>query len=260
MGSVVKRPVTRWPTGERVDDDVAWEEPLEIRLDGEPMAVTLRTPGHDLDLVAGLLLAEGVIDGPDDIAAIAHIGPHGQASNAVDVVLAGGVAAHRDALRRTRRELWATSACGVCGTASIAHVEVVCQPIPPLAVDDAVLTALPGHLRRAQDGFHASGGLHAAGLFTPDGELELCREDIGRHNAVDKVLGWRLRHGRAPVHDRILVVSSRAGFEIVQKAAVAGVPAVVAVGAASSLAVDLARSTGVVLIGFARDGRFNRYT
>jgi FdhD protein len=259
MGEVVERPVQRWPSGERLDDLVAAEEPLEIRVDGEPMSVAMRTPGHDLELVAGLLLAEGIVDGRDDLAGLAHIGAEGAPSNAVDVVLAGGVAAHRDALRRTRRELWSNSACGVCGRAAIEHVQVACKRVRPLVLDPAMLAALPDKLRIGQTGFAASGGLHAAGLFSRDGELEVLREDVGRHNAVDKVLGWRLLQDRVPVDDRVLVVSSRAGFEVVQKAAVAGVPAIVAVGAASSLAVDLAVASGVQLVGFARAGRFNRY-
>lgn len=252
------RPVQRWPEPGDPQDALAVEEPLEIRVDGEPMAVTMRTPGHDLDLVAGLLLAEGIIDGADDLAAIAHIGAEAS-HNAVDVVLAGGVPAHREALRRTRRELWSTSACGVCGKASIEHVRVATGPVARLEVPPALITRLPERLRAAQRGFAATGGLHAAGLFRLDGSLEVVREDIGRHNAVDKVLGWRLRQDRVPVDDRILVISSRAGFEIAQKAAVAGVPVVAAVGAASSLAVDLARELGVTLFAFVRDGRMNRY-
>lgn len=260
-GALTERPIRRHPGGEVRPDLVVREEPLEIRVEGHPLAVTLRTPGHDLDLAAGFLYTEGVIDGPDDLAALDHVDdPRDKQGNTVDCVLAGGVAAHREAVERATRELYATSSCGVCGKASIDRLQVLAGPLTaPRRPDPDVLVALPARLRAAQAAFEASGGLHAAGLFTFDGELEVLREDIGRHNAVDKVLGWRLRQDRAPVDDRILLVSSRAGFEIVQKALVARVPVVAAVGAASSLAVDLAREMGVFLVGFLRDGRFNIY-
>lgn len=259
--TTVRRPVRRLPEDSVEDDFVVVEEPLEIRVEGSPLAVTLRTPGHDLDLVAGFLYTEGVIDGPDDLQALAHVDdPRDPQGNTVDCRLAGGVEAHRDAIDKASRELYATSSCGVCGKASIDRLDISAGPLPPRAeLDLDVLLELPARLRAAQRAFHQTGGIHAAGLFTFDGDLEVCREDIGRHNAVDKVLGWRLRQDRAPVDDRILVVSSRAGFEIVQKALVARVPLIAAVGAASSLAVDLAARMNVGLVGFLRDGRFNVY-
>jgi FdhD protein len=258
---VTRRPVHRYPTGLIEDDPVVREEPLEIRVEGRPLAVTLRTPGADLDLAAGFLLTEGVIDGPDDLVALAHVDdPRDPRGNTVDCRLAGGVEAHRQAIERATRELYATSSCGVCGKASIDRLEVLAGPLEhPVDPDPQVLLALPGRLRAAQATFAATGGLHAAGLFTLEGAPEHVAEDIGRHNAVDKVLGARLRADRVPVDHRILVVSSRAGFEIVQKAVMARVPVVAAVGAASSLAVDLARRSRVALVGFLRDGRFNRY-
>ncbi len=242
-----------------VDDRLAAEEPLEIRVEGEPMAVVMRTPGHDLELVAGFLVTEGVIDGPDDLVAMAHIDdPSDPQGNTVDVVLAGGVpAGRRD---RARRELFASSSCGVCGKASIERVFLSVPPLTQrLQPDPSVLLSLPKVLRGVQALFDQTGGLHAAALFTPEGELEVMREDVGRHNAVDKVVGWRLRQDRLPVDDRILLVSGRTGFEIVQKAVVARIPALAAVGAPSSLAVGLAREAGLYLAGFLRDGRFNRY-
>ncbi len=240
-------------------DVVAVEEPLEIRLEGRPAAVTMRTPGDDLDLVAGFLLTEGVIDGPDDIVAMAHVAdPAHPVANTVDVRLASGVPAGRR--QRAVRELFASSSCGVCGKASIDRILVDRPPLRghlDLPVD--LLVDLPRRLRDAQPAFARTGGLHAAALFDNDGKIECLREDIGRHNAVDKVLGWRLRHDRVPVSDRLLLVSGRAGFEIVQKALVAGVPALAAVGAPSTLAIDLAFEAGMTLIGFLRDGRLNRY-
>ena len=259
--SIVERTVRRWPHGDEDADWLVAEEPLEIRVDGTSVAITMRTPGHDLDLAAGFLFTEGVIDGVDDLHALAHVDLAGdRRGNTVDTVLAGGVEAHRDAVERAARELYATSSCGLCGKASIDRLVVTSGPLTRrLDPDPDVLVALPERLREAQTHFAATGGLHAAALFHPDGTLEVVREDIGRHNAVDKVLGWRLRQDRAPVDDRILLVSSRAGFEIVQKALVARVPVVAAIGAASSLAVDLARETGMGLVGFLRDGRFTRY-
>jgi len=252
--------VRRPPGGESVLDHVAVEEPLEIRLEGEPMAITMRTPGDDLDLVAGFLFTEGVIDGPDDIHAMAHVDdPADPRGNTVDVVLASGVpAARRD---RARREFFASSSCGICGTATI---EKAMRKLPPLSpsflATAATLKGLPDQLGGAQAVFAATGGLHAAALFTPDGELEVLREDIGRHNAVDKVVGHRLRADTTPVEDRILLVSGRAGFEIVQKALAARISTVASIGAPSSLAVDLAVASGMALVGFLRDDGFNLYS
>ena len=241
-------------------DALAVEEPLEIRIEGEPMAVTMRTPGADLDLVAGFLFTEGVIDGIDDLHALAHVDdPADAQGNTVDCVLSGGVpAARRD---RARRELFASSSCGVCGKASIDRVFLATPPLPPVSAPaPRVLHALPARLRAAQEVFGHTGGLHAAALFGADGALAVLREDIGRHNAVDKVIGACLRADVATAATPILLVSGRAGFEIVQKALMAGIPVLASVGAPSSLAVSLARRAGLVLVGFLRDGRYNLYS
>jgi FdhD protein len=243
-----------------VTDVVAREEPLEIRIEGRSVAITMRTPGHDLELAAGFLFTEGVIDGPDDLTALAHVDdPSAPEGNTVDTVLAPGVPAGRRSA--ADRQMFASSSCGVCGKASIDRLRQLIPPLgTPIAMDAEVLMRLPHTLREAQDVFENTGGLHAAGLFTADGRLEISREDIGRHNAVDKVIGWRLRRDAIPIDDRILLVSGRAGFEIIQKALMAGISTVAAVGAPSSLAVELARDNGLRLIGFLRDGRFNQYS
>ena len=243
-----------------VTDAVAREEPLEIRIEGRPVAITMRTPGHDLELAAGFLFTEGVIDGHDDLTAIAHVDdPSAPEGNTVDTILAAGVpAARRGAADRA---MFASSSCGVCGKATIARLRQTVPPLSsPIAVDPQVLMGMPQVLREAQNVFESTGGLHAAGLFSTTGQLEVSREDIGRHNAVDKVIGWRLRRDAVPVDDRILLVSGRAGFEIIQKALMAGISTVAAVGAPSSLAVELAQESGMRLIGFLRDGRFNQYS
>jgi len=240
-------------------DYVAVEEPLEIRIEGRAVAVTMRTPGHDLELAAGFLLTEGVIDGADDITAIAHVDdPSNPRGNTVDTRLASGVeAARRSAADRS---LFASSSCGICGKESIDRVVLNAPELTKtLTVADPIFLSLPDKLREAQDVFEQTGGLHAAALFDTEGSLEVIREDIGRHNAVDKVIGWRLEQGEVPIDDRILLISGRAGFEIVQKALMAGISVVAAVGAPSSLAVSLATKSGLTLIGFLRDGRFNRY-
>ncbi|MCB9673742.1 MAG: formate dehydrogenase accessory sulfurtransferase FdhD [Alphaproteobacteria bacterium] len=250
------RPVRAVDDGQ-APDAVAVEEPLEIRVHGRSVAVTMRTPGHDRELAAGFLLTEGIVDGPDDLAALEPVGTSG---NVVDCVLSSGVDAHRDALERATRELYASSACGICGKTSIDRVRIVAScAVPAHDLAPAFVLALPARLREGQAGFLATGGLHGAALARLDGSLEVVREDVGRHNAVDKVLGWRLLADRVPVSDAVLVVSSRAGFEIVQKARIAGVGAIVALGAATTLAVDLARDAGIALYGFASADRFNRY-
>ena len=259
MATTEHRQVERCPAGNLEEDVLVVEEPLEIRVEGKPLAVTMRTPGHDLELAAGFLMSEGIIDGADDLQALRHIDAD-RNQNTVDCVLAAGIDPHLEAVSRATRELYATSSCGLCGKASIDRIRVQAGPISgAVHLTDAQVLALPDLLARAQQDFGQTGGLHAAALVRPDGSLEVVREDIGRHNAVDKVLGWRLLEGATPVDDRALLVSSRAGFEIVQKALVAGVPLVIAVGAASTLAVDLARETGLELVGFLRSGRFNRY-
>jgi len=254
--------VIRHPSGAREADVLAVEEPMELRVEGRPLMVTMRTPGHDRELAAGLLYTEGVIDGPDDLMAMAHIrDPREPRDNTMDVRLAAGVSADAVAhLTSARREVYASSACGVCGKATIAQVLRRVPPLPsPRRADPALLMRLPALMRPLQAAFEATGGIHAAALFSFSGELEVLREDIGRHNAVDKVLGWRLLADRAPVDDRVLVISGRAGFEIVQKAAAAGVPVLASVGAASSLAVSLAREAGIQLVGFLRHDRLNEY-
>lgn len=259
---VATRSARVYPDPTPVEETVAVEEPLEIRVEGQSIAITMRTPGHDRELAAGFLFTEGVIDGPDDLTALAHIDqPGDRRGNTVEARLAGGVEAHRASLEQATRALYATSSCGICGKASIDRLTVHCvDRAPTFQPDPALVGALPERLLTQQPGFARTGGLHGAALFTPDGSLEVAREDIGRHNAVDKVLGWRLLQDRVPVDDRILLVSSRAGFEIVQKARVAGVSCVVAVGAASSLAIDLARAGGMSLFGFTRPDRHVRYT
>ncbi|MAY79465.1 MAG: sulfurtransferase FdhD [Deltaproteobacteria bacterium] len=241
------------------EDRVAQEEPLEIRIDGRPVAITMRTPGHDLELAAGFLYTEGVIDGVDDIRALAHVDdPADPQGNTVDTVLSGGVPAARRS--KADRALFASSSCGVCGKASIDRLLVGAPPLSNrIKVDPDIMLDLPNRLRQAQSVFDQTGGLHAAALFDPTGEIEVTREDIGRHNAVDKVIGWRLREDRVPIDDRILLVSGRAGFEIIQKALVARIGVVAAVGAPSSMAVQLAEQSGMTLVGFLRDGRYNQY-
>ena len=229
------------------EDVVAVEEPLEIRVDDAPLAVTMRTPGHDEELALGFLYTEGLIAGPraagltDDLAA-----------NTIEVA---GPLLHEPSSRR----FYATSSCGVCGKGALEEVAVLSAPLPPGPVVARSLVAeLPTHLE--QPAFERTGGLHATGLFERSGELLLTREDVGRHNAMDKVIGRALLDGLVPLGERILCVSGRLSFELVQKAAVAGAPILVAVGAPSSLAISLAEDRGVTLCGFARGGRVNVYT
>ncbi len=226
------------------------EEPLEIRVDGEPVAVTMRTPGHDVDLAIGFLCTEGVLRGPDDVVAVEQADPH-----AVDVRVAPGVDASV-----AKRALYSASSCGLCGKETIAAIAVKVERVESRATFalDELLAMLP-KMRAAQETFESTGGLHAAALFDREGALEVLREDVGRHNATDKVVGDRLR-ARAPMHDRALRVSGRAGFEIVQKAAVARIPLVAAVSAPSSLAIDLADRLGVTLVAFLRPPRASVYT
>ncbi len=230
-----------------VEDVVAIEEPLEIRVDGEPLAVTMRTPGHDEELALGFLYSEGLIDGirpaglTDDLA-----------NNTIEV---SGPLVREP----SRRRFYTTSSCGVCGKGALEEVAVQSAPLPDgPRVPRALLAGLPERLE--QPTFRSTGGLHATGLFEPDGRLLLTREDVGRHNAMDKVIGRALLDGLIPLGERILCVSGRLSFELVQKAAVAGAPILVAVGAPSSLAVELAEDRGMTLCGFARRKRINVYT
>jgi FdhD protein len=268
-GRTVPVAVAKVRDGERhqVDDAVAAEEPLEIRVvpAGQPavsISVTMRTPGGDFELAVGFLLTEGVIHGPSDVTAVAYAAdalPE-RHYNVVQVTLAASAAF--DAARLSRN-FYTTSSCGVCGKASLDALHFQgCRPLAGdgFVVPEAVLRGLPGRLRQAQELFAETGGLHAAGLFSGAGQLVVLREDVGRHNAVDKLVGERLLAGQLPLSERILMLSGRASFELVQKAVVAGVPLICAVGAPSSLAVDTAREYGVTLIGFLRADGFNLYT
>src|SRR6266850_480907 len=261
--------IARWRAGDWRDDrdQVAAEEPLQLSLDAKPLSIVMRTPGNDLELALGLLWAERVIRSLEDITRVRISAEAGESesrvilandlveSNQVDIYLgsAGG--------RRPERSFLATSACGVCGATT---VESLALDFPALAkgpvVDAAVLPRLADRLREQQRIFESTGGLHAAGLFNVAGELELLREDIGRHNAVDKIVGRALLDGRLPLSRSVLAVSGRAGYEVVQKAVAAGIPVLAAVGAPSSLAVATAERFGMTLVGFLRDDHFNVYT
>jgi FdhD protein len=240
------------------------EEPLEIRLnaggDERRISVTMRTPGNDFELAVGFLVTEGVIRGREDVDQVRYCvgGPTEQQYNIVTVALRPGVTFDED---RLKRNFYSTSSCGVCGKASIESLAVRPGPTLPAGpvVDTGILTGLPHRLREKQKLFERTGGLHAAGLFDPDGTLVALREDVGRHNAVDKVIGWMLLEGRFPAGERIMVVSGRASFEIMQKALAAGIPFVAAVSAPSSLAVALANDFGMTLAGFVRAGSLNVY-
>jgi FdhD protein len=247
-------------------DLLAAEEPLGIRVDGTALTMTMRTPGDDIELAAGFLVSEAIVRSPDDIIQIklcdgtscSH-GDHGGMGNIADVSLAPGVAIAPGA----RRNFMTTSACGVCGKTSIEDICVL--PQAALSADTTsfppqVLASLPDRLRAAQRVFASTGGLHAAGLFTSSGELMAVREDVGRHNAVDKLVGWALLQGRLPLAGCALLVSGRASFELVQKAVLAGIPLLAAVSAPSSLAADLAEEAGLTLVGFLRGPSMNVYT
>ncbi|MGY1619124.1 formate dehydrogenase accessory sulfurtransferase FdhD [Geodermatophilus sp. SYSU D00691] len=266
MGRVTSRtPVLRirGPVSSTRPDTVAAEEPLEIRLGGTPLAVTMRTPGDDFDLVHGFLLTEGVIASADDLAGLRYcnsVDAEGRNTyNVVDVDLAPGVAAPDTALDRN---FYTSSSCGVCGKASIDAIRTRTRfdvAGDGLRLPLEVLLALPDRLRAAQQVFDKTGGLHAAGLFTAEGELVALREDVGRHNAVDKVVGDAVRTARLPLAGHVLMVSGRASFELTQKAAMAGVPVLAAVSAPSSLAVELAADVGITLVGFLRGDGCNVY-
>jgi FdhD protein len=250
----------------RVDparDVVAVEEPLEIRLHGSPFVVIMRTPGADRELTAGFLLSERVIESADDLGVIEYCQAADLAGkeNTVNVTLAGQAASRVPELLNQRRAVSAHAACGVCGRRSIDDLmQAAARVQSPLRVPSRVVVELPGRLRAAQMAFEQTGGLHAAGLFDSAGRLAASAEDVGRHNAVDKLVGARLMMDDLPLSGRLLFVSGRVSFEIVQKAIVAGIPVVGAISAPSSLAIDLARDGGVTLLGFVRDGHFNVYT
>jgi FdhD protein len=251
--------VSEWQEGRvrRFQDYLVSEEPLEIRVQGRPVSVTMRTPGHDLELAAGFLFTEGLLENRAQIARIVSEG-ESERGNVVGVDLAPGVACDLDALQRN---FYATSSCGICGKASIDSVRRrgIQPPNPRLRVSPEVLCQLPKKLAGAQAIFGRTGALHAAALFDPAGTLVALREDVGRHNAVDKIIGWALLEDRLPLRESILMVSGRGGFEIVQKAMVAGIPVLASVSAPSSLAVQLARELRATLIGFLRGQRFVVY-
>ena len=245
--STARVEVVRVPDGS-TDDVVAVEEPLEIRIGGQPVGVTMRTPGHDEELALGFALSEGLRPRgarlPDDLAA-----------NTIELDAPGFDPA------RLVRSFYTSSSCGVCGKGALEAVEVEAPRIlSDLRVESSLVAGLPDRLREAQPGFAATGGLHATGLFDERGALLCSREDVGRHNAFDKVVGWAFREGRLPLARSIICVSGRLSFELVQKAAVAGCPVLAAVGAPSSLAVELAGDRGVTLCGFVRGGRLNIYS
>jgi FdhD protein len=244
-------------------DTVVTEEPLEIRLHGSALAVTMRTPGDDFDLAAGFLVSEGVIWAREHLRAIRYCaGATADGSNTynvLDVATSPQVVIPDFTLERS---FYTTSSCGLCGKASLDAVRTKVQwpaTEQSFALDPALLSVLPDRLRAAQRLFERTGGLHAAGLFTPDGHLLCVREDVGRHNAVDKLVGWALREDRLPLRQTILLVSGRASFELVQKAAMAGIPAMAAVSAPSSLAVELADELDLTLVGFLRGSTMNVY-
>ncbi|MDL5159995.1 formate dehydrogenase accessory sulfurtransferase FdhD [Actinomycetospora termitidis] len=266
MGRVtVRRPVTRVREQgvARRPDALAAEEPLELRIDGKPLAVTMRTPGHDVELAHGFLLTEGVITSAEDIATARYcdsVDDTGRNTyNVLDLALAPGVAPPDDSVER---RFYTTSSCGVCGKASLDAVRTRTAFSPaddPVTIPAEVLFSLPDSLRAAQKVFDSTGGLHGAGLFRADGTLLAVREDVGRHNAVDKVIGHALLAGAVPAAGTVLMVSGRASFELTQKAVMAGIPALAAVSAPSSLAAEMAEDAGMTLVGFLRGRSMNIY-
>jgi FdhD protein len=247
--SAARTNVLRLPCGATERDELAVEEPLEIRVEGEPVAVTMRTPGHDEELAIGFLRSEGIS------ARAAH--PTADlAGNTIEVEVEGAFDPER-----LRRNFYTSSSCGVCGKGALEAVAVEApRVVSDLRVPASYVSELPDRLRGAQPTFAATGGLHATGLFSAAGDLLYVREDVGRHNAFDKVVGRAYLDGLLPLADTVVCVSGRLSFELVQKAAVAGAPVVVAVGAPSTLAVELARDRGIALCGFVREGRMNVYT
>ena len=254
--------VSEWDDGKvvRKEDYLAAEEPLEIRVGDEPLSVTMRTPGHDLELAAGFLFTEGIVTKRAQIISLDAVVQDGEPNrgNVVGALLAPESAPD---FEKMKRHFFAASSCGICGKASIDAVRARAlePPNPQFRLDPEVLVRLPDALRASQAVFGRTGGLHAAALFDAKGKLLVLREDIGRHNAVDKVIGWALLENRVPLSDAVLLVSGRGGFEIVQKAIVAGLPVVASVSAPSSLAAQLARELRLTLIGFLRGRRFVIY-
>lgn len=258
------KPITRIETSGQItacEDVVAVEEPLEIRVGGRSVAVVMRTPGHDRELVAGFLLTEGIVQRRDDVMDIVRCAaadaPAESRENLLDVVLAPGAAVD---LARLTRHLFTSSSCGVCSKATIEAVRGQFAPIEtPVVMRRGVLAALPERLRAAQAAFAATGGLHASAVFDREGKLECVREDVGRHNALDKVIGQAFLAERLPLREHILLVSGRVSFELMQKALAAGLPCVAAISAPTSAAVEFAQASGQTLVGFLRDARMNVY-
>ena len=267
MGRITaRRPVVRirGPHETSRPDTLVVEEPLEIRVNGSALAVTMRTPGHDVELAHGFLLTEGVIGGRADISAARYcdgVDDAGQNTyNVLDVTLAPGVAPPEPGVERN---FYTTSSCGVCGKGSLDAVRLKTRHSPAAdqtEVKASVLTTMPDTLRTSQKAFDSTGGLHAAALFDADGTMLVSREDVGRHNAVDKVVGWATGDSRVPLVGTVLMVSGRASFELAQKAVMAGIPILAAVSAPSSLAVDLAEESGLTVVGFLRGEDMNLYS
>lgn len=269
------RRITSGIEHEKSDDVLAVEEPLEIRL-GFPdrkhkaVSITMRTPGEDGEIAVGFLFTEGIIRSADQVRQIRHCGLKigkmkgtvdrvaALNSNTIRVDLAEGVELD---LKKLERHFYTTSSCGVCGKSSIEALQAHAKPIadPGFRVASDIIHRMPKQLRDVQDVFERTGGLHASALFNADGSLDIVREDVGRHNALDKVIGAKFLESQLPLSDKVLLVSGRASFELVQKALMAGIPILAAVGAPSSLAVELADEFGMTLVGFVRDGRFNIY-
>ena len=269
------RRVNGGPVDEHFDDLLAVEEPLEIRLgfrnNGKlthrAISITMRTPGDDHSLAAGFLFTEGIVKDRDQISTIQHCGTGRNPSGSEGVSPLNTIRVDLDDastidLKRLERHFYTSSSCGVCGKSSIDALKTGAKPLPTsdFAVTRDVIHSLPNALRGLQDVFDQTGGLHASALFDKNGNIDLVREDVGRHNALDKIIGEKFLAGETPLGDRILMVSGRASFELVQKALMAGIPILAAVGAPSSLAVELAREVGMTLIGFVRDHRFNIYS
>ncbi len=273
---VTRRPVVRYTSDGRLapaePDTVAIEEPLEIRISGDTLAVTMRTPGADRFLVTGFLFAEGLIHSAEDLGALAHCGHPGEEGygNIVEVTPAPGLVIDLEKVGTMKRGTLTTAACGVCGRRSVDDLMAACSPVPPgPEIAASVLARATEHLRAVQPNFARTGGVHAAAALDATGEVLAAFEDVGRHNAVDKVVGaLLLQHGLRSARDSrpstsraaVLVVSGRVSFEIIQKATVARVPVVASVSAASSLAIDLAERAGLTLVTFVREGRFNLHT
>lgn len=261
---VARRPVLRIREKHRIErpDNLVVEEPLEIRVSGSPLVVTMRTPGHDVELVNGFLHGEGLIHARDDLVTARYCDSVDDSGRNTYNVLDLEMAAHVPT-PRSNRQFFATSSCGVCGKSSLDAIEAIGRyrlDDDDVQVSAEVLQSLPDRLRGAQKVFDSTGGVHAAGLYTADGMPIVVREDVGRHNAVDKVIGRALMDDRLPARGTVLMVSGRASFELVQKAVLAGIPILAAVSAPSSLAVDLAESSGLTIVGFLRGTSMNIYT